>query len=58
MSMLFVYRNDKSNAKLEETVKAMISPLFDKITETLAWLDGGQVPSMEYLDPDIVKKYV
>lgn len=55
---LYVYRNTKNWISLEETVWKLESPLFDEITETLAWLDWWQLPYMHVINPEKINQYV
>jgi hypothetical protein len=58
MTILYIYRNQQKNIPLEETIEKVVSPIFQSVTETLAWLDGGQVPGMETINHEHVDRYV
>jgi hypothetical protein len=59
MMALYIFRSKQKNVPLEQTIQKCTSWGFNEITETLAWLDGGQVPmNISIVDNRRIAQYV
>ncbi len=59
MVILYIFRSKNNGASLEGTLKKCASWEFNEVTETLAWLDGGQAPmNLKINDSKKIWEYV